>query len=355
MKHWKWKALSLLTVIIIVMGICWSIAYWGLNGLYHYLQWAPGAFMSQLLTSIIGILFFFGLFYLLVRAQKRQRNQHMEYIQTIIDAIKQIAQGNFNIYLPKRDHPHPDDPFNQIVDNINDMTSKLGEMEELRQQFVSNVSHEIQSPLTSISGFAAELKNESLSVDDRNYYLEIIETESKRLSNISDNLLRLTYLESANHNLKTEAFRLDTQIKHAVLATEPQWTVKRITVLPNLDKVSIIADKALLNQVWINLLNNAIKFTPENGHIHLDLSKEAEYALISISDNGVGIAESDQLHLYERFYKVDKSRTNRSSGSGLGLSIVKRILDLHHASIHVDTAPGEGTTFHMTIPLALGK
>src|SRR5699024_5015695 len=169
MKHWKWKVLLLLTVIIIVMGICWSIAYWGLNGRYHYPQWAPAAFMSQLLTSIIGILFFFGLFSLLVRAQKRQRNHHLAYIQAIIDAIQQLDMGICHIYLPTRHHPQPDDPFNQIVDNINDMTSKLGEMEELRQQFVSNVSHEIQSPLTSISGFAAELKNESLSVDDRNY------------------------------------------------------------------------------------------------------------------------------------------------------------------------------------------
>lgn len=355
MKHLKWKALLFFTLVIVVMGVCWSVAYWGLKGLYHYLSWTPEAFMSQLLTSLIGMLFFFGILSLLIRAQKKQRNQHVEYIQTIIEAIKQIAQGNFNIYVPRRDHPHPDDPFNQIVDNINDMTSKLGEMEELRQQFVSNVSHEIQSPLTSISGFATELKNKNLSTDDRNYYLNIIETESKRLSNISDNLLKLTYLESANRALNMETFRLDTQLKNAVLATEPQWTIKRITIHPDLDKVSITADQALLNQVWINLLNNAVKFTPENGHIHLELSEEAEYVFISISDNGIGISKDDQLHMYERFYKVDKSRTNRSSGSGLGLSIVKRILDLHHASIQVETTPGEGTTFHINLPQQASK
>src|SRR5690625_4197710 len=137
--------------------------------------------------------------------------------------MKQIATGDYNVNVIKvPGHDNPGDPFGEIIDNINYMASELGEMEQIRQEFVSNVSHEIQSPLTSISGFARALQNDKLSSDERMHYLKIIETESQRLSKISDNLLKLTYLESEHHLLEPQQYRLDKQLQDAVLSCEPQ-------------------------------------------------------------------------------------------------------------------------------------
>lgn len=279
----------------------------------------------------------------------RQREQHMELFQSITDALKQIATGDYNINVSKMSgHDNPGDPFADIIDNINYMAQELGEMEQMRQEFVSNVSHEIQSPLTSISGFARALQNDKLDYNERLHYLSIIETESQRLSKISDNLLKLTYLESEHHLFETKRYRLDKQLRNIILSCEPQWTAKNIEMHLSLEDADIVADKELLDQVWMNLLNNAIKFTPDEGNINLSLYHKQDELIFEISDTGIGITEEEQLHLFERFYKADKARIRNASGSGLGLSIVKTIIDMHEGVIHVKSKPHEGTTFQIT-------
>src|SRR5690606_37847800 len=181
-------------------------------------------------------------------------------------------------------------------DNINYMSKELGQLEQMRQEFVSNVSHEIQSPLTSISGFARALQNEQLSHNERLHYLSIIEAESQRLSKLSDNLLKLTSLESSQHPFELKEYRLDKQLQHIVLSCEPQWSAKELELDLSFDKTNIIADKDLLDQVWMNLLNNAIKFTPDKGTISINISQLNGELSVAISDTGIGIAEKDQLH-----------------------------------------------------------
>jgi two-component system phosphate regulon sensor histidine kinase PhoR len=138
----------------------------------------------------------------------------------------------------------------------------------------SNVSHEIQSPLTSISGFSRALQNEGLSTEERNHYLVIIETESKRLSKLSDNLLKLTSLESKQHPFDPKAYRLDKQLRKVVLACEPQWVEKGIEMDIDLGEVEIVADEDMMNQVWVNLIHNGIKFTPIGGTIRIELQQQ---------------------------------------------------------------------------------
>jgi len=199
-----------------------------------------------------------------------------------------------------------DDPINKLFKGINDMAQELNQVEALRQEFISNVSHEIQSPLTSIRGFARALQNDQLSAQDRDRYLGIIQTESMRLSKLSDNLLALAALESDTMRFEPQPYRLDRQIRKLVLVCERQWTAKNIDMEVTADELNICADEDLLSQVWVNLLHNAIKFTPQDGRVCISLHEHHGHIEFSIADNGIGIADENQARLFERFYKADK-------------------------------------------------
>lgn len=337
--------------MIVSLTICWSASFFITDFIYSYLNIRLNQFLTQLINSLFGF-FIFGCGISIVTRSFRQKNNHIEFFRSITDAMKQIATGDYNVNLSKiSGHDNPGDPFGEIIDNINYMANELGEMEQMRQEFVSNVSHEIQSPLTSISGFARALQNDKLDHDERLHYLSIIETESQRLSKISDNLLKLTYLESEHHLFEPKRYRLDKQLKNIVLSCEPQWMAKNIEMRLSFEEVEITADKELLDQVWMNLLNNAIKFTPNEGIINLSVYHRNEALIVEITDTGIGISEEEQLHLFERFYKADKARIRNTSGSGLGLSIVKKIIEMHNGTIHVQSRPGEGTKFIVSLPV----
>jgi signal transduction histidine kinase len=266
----------------------------------------------------------------------------------VIDAMERISKGDFSIHLE-------DEPEGGMLRNlnasVNKMASELSQMENMRQEFVSNVSHEIQSPLTSIRGFAEVLQNDQLTPAERRHYLEIIETESRRLSRLADDLLKLASLESDEVKLELAAYALDKQLRSVVLVCEPQWSGKQINIEVDLANVTVLADADLMNQVWLNLLTNSIKFTPAGGSITLKLTEQGDNAIFSIADSGIGIAKEEMVHIFERFYKADKSRTRTKEGSGLGLSIVKRIVEMHHGSIDVESTPDKGTTFTVSLPL----
>ncbi|WP_348981202.1 HAMP domain-containing sensor histidine kinase [Bacillus sp. DNRA2] len=272
----------------------------------------------------------------------------------IIEAMEMIAQGNFNIDLSvfiKQVHS-PENPLYEVAQSINHMANELGQLEKMRQEFISNVSHEIQSPLTSISGFAHALKQNDLSVEERHHYLSIIEAESKRLSKLSENLLKLTSLEAEHPTVDPKNYRLDRQLRRIVLSCEPQWNEKQIEMEVELDPVSIDADEELMDQVWINLLHNAIKFTPSGGKIMMDLRvMDNKEVGVRIQDTGIGMTKDVQMRIFERFFKGDKSRNRLMDGNGLGLSIVKKIIDLHQGKITVESTEGEGTTFTILLPL----
>lgn len=308
----------------------------------------PGLFHDygkQLVTLGVDLLFLFIIALLTTPMRKKQ----MHALKMMIAAIRRIAKGDFNVTFQESTQKGP---WSELSKSLNHMAVQLNQMEHMRQEFISNVSHEIQSPLTSISGFARALHDVRLSPEERERYLNIIETESKRLSKLSDNLLKLTSLESQHHPYEPKPYRLDKQLRRIVLACEPQWLEKSLEMDVALDEVTIVADEDMLSQVWVNLLNNGIKFTPERGTIGVRLERQAGMAVVRITDTGIGIAEEDAEHIFERFYKADKSR-NRSggSGSGLGLSIAKKIIELHRGTIRVQSKLGAGTDFTVTLPL----
>jgi len=289
----------------------------------------------------------FAFFFIVRHAQPGKEHDwlHDSFFKVASDAMSRIARGDFSVFLDPKDFGD----HHELVDSLNTMAKELGSMETLRQAFVSNVSHEIQSPLTSIGGYATLLENDALAPEQRKHYLDIIKAESARLSKLSSNLLKLSSLDSGVAPLSVSQFCLDKQLQSAVILLDPQWSEKNISITAELDKVIVSADEELLSQVWINLLHNAIKFTPGGGTIHITLTTNDGKTICEIADNGMGISLEDQIHIFERFYKVDKSRDRSLGGNGLGLSLVKKIVELHGGIVSVESEKGKGTTFIVTI------
>ncbi|MES0855059.1 HAMP domain-containing sensor histidine kinase [Geobacillus sp. G4] len=349
MKRLWFVLKSILTVIAVMGIIClfWTAAYFIMEAIYTRFAWRPQPLVRQIISSILGF-FLFGLTTSAISPFLRKREK--AFWQDLMDAINRIAKGDFRVHL-RFDWNERNHPFAELVTRINDMAANLQALEKMRQEFISNVSHEIGSPLTSIRGFARALKNENLSQEQRMHYLDIIETECVRLSKLSENLLRLAMLDSDRSPFHPTSYRLDTQLQTLILHCEPQWTEKDLDMCVMLEKVIITADEDLLSQVWLNLIHNAIKFTPKGGTITIRLHQCGEQAIVTVSDTGPGIHEHDQPRIFERFYKADKSRHRAADGSGLGLAIAKKIVDMHHGTISVQSQPGKGATFTVELPV----
>lgn len=299
---------------------------------------------EELMNSIhllYGLILFIGSFLILIAARYL-----VKPIVQLTEATRRMAEGEFAVEVPIKRK----DEIGILSASFNQMAKKLGMLDQMRRDFVSNVSHEIGSPLTSISGFTKALKHKEVSEENRLRYLTIIEEESERLSRLSQNLLQLSQLQQENMPLRTKTYRLDEQIRKVVIALAPHWETKQIDFDLHLEPLMIEADEDQFSQVWINLLSNSIKFTPINGTIQITAVKKGNQCIVSISDNGIGIPEEERAHIFKPFYKVDKARNSAVKGNGLGLSIVKQIIDGHRGNIRVLGEAGKGATFEVTLP-----
>ncbi len=340
----------------VVLTLVFGIAHLAITWLYRNLQLEPTSLAYQVIGSLLGLflLAFVGtaLAHLLRFTGWAKR---MDPFTPLLRAMEQIARGDFSVRVESPAARHGNnEPLLQLFQGMNDMAQQLKQMEAMRQEFISNVSHEIQSPLTSIRGFARALQNEELDRKERSHYLSIIETESVRLSKLSDNLLALAALDAETLHLDRKPYRLDKQIRSLILACEPQWAEKGIEMAVSADDVLYIGDENLLSQVWGNLLHNSIKFTPEGGNIWVQLQRCEDGVEFRIGDSGIGIAAEEQARLFERFYKADQSRNRSLGGSGLGLAIAKQVVEMHEGAIRVESALGAGTTFIVWLPMASG-
>ena len=318
--------------------------------IYQWMGFFPSALLVQIINLQLGLLF--GILVLAAVGalfKSRRLAMQMGLFGPIIDAMERIAKGDFSVRLD--DSMQDNEVVGTLVKSVNTMALELNQMEAMRQEFISNVSHEIQSPLTSIRGFARALQHDHLSPEERLHYLTIIETESMRLSKLSDNLLELASLEAEHIKFEPKNYRLDRQIRNLILACEPQWSDKGIDMDVCLEEVAITADEDLLSQVWVNLIHNSIKFTPSGGSVRVELRPQAGQIAFRISDTGIGIAEADQAHVFERFFKADTSRERAKGGNGLGLAIVQKIVDIHRGAIGVESSLGAGTTFSVFLPI----
>lgn len=263
-------------------------------------------------------------------------------IRKLSKATEKIARGDFSINIEK----DREDEIGQLIDNFNTMTKELGGMEMLRNDFVSNISHEFKTPLTSIEGYA-KLLRDCESREERNEYVEIITEETGRLSALSSNILLLNRIENENITPVRTPFRLDEQIRQVILFHENKWSSKKIDLQLEMDEITYEGNEPLLYQVWLNLLDNAVKFSGQSGAIEINLRKADGKIVFNITDFGKGMTEDTKKRMFEKFYTGDRSRT--SEGNGLGLSIVKRVIDMHGGQIEVTSKFEEFTSIKVIL------
>lgn len=267
-------------------------------------------------------------------------------IQTFTKATQKIASGEYDIELEEGRK----DEIGTLATSFKKMTKSIKELDQMRQEFVSNVSHEFQSPLSSIQGFSKTLQSERMTEEERKHYLQIIEGESKRMSSLCKQLLTLASLDKEETVLQVKEFHLQKQIKDVIFMLEWKWREKDIAVEFDVPNINIKGDENLLHQVWANLFTNSIKFTDQGGTIEFAARELENSVEISVSDSGIGMEQEEVNRIFDRFYKVDTARARNVEGSGLGLSIVHKIVELHHGVILVESKKGEGTTFRIEIP-----
>lgn len=265
-------------------------------------------------------------------------------VTMLTGATRQVKDGDFTIRLPE-DKPGE---MGELMRAFNSMTEGLGKTAYLQKDFISNISHEFRTPIASIKGFARLLQSPGLDETSRQEYTALIAQESDRLSRLSDTLLRLSALEQQTGPASLSTFRLDEQLRQVILQLEPTWSSKDIDWMLELAPVTIESDAEMLTQVWINLIQNAVKFSDTGSAIEITLTKTDEAEVI-ITDHGVGMTQETISRIFDRFYQGDTSHSKE--GAGLGLCLTKRILDMLSGQIHVTSTLGEGSSFRICLPM----
>ena len=297
---------------------------------------SPFGFLFGILGISVAIASFFA-YYI---------NEHiLRPIRTLSDASKTVATGNFNVRIDVRTDI---EELNATFDNFNNMVTELNSIETLRNDFVANVSHEFKTPLSAIEGYTMLLQDEALSEAERNDYISKITDNTRRLSSLTGDILLISKLDNQTFASEKLSFRLDEQIREAILTYEPAWTDKEIELDIDLPEINYTGEENLLLQVWLNLIGNAVKFTPKGGRITVIMTEFQDSVVITIADNGIGMDEDTAKHIFEKFYQGDTS--HKSEGNGLGLALCKKIVTRAGGNISADSTLGKGSTFTVKLP-----
>ncbi len=304
----------------------------------------PNSHLGLYLMPIIslGVSIILGTLITIIVSKKILRPMH-----DLIEATQIVSKGDFTVRVREIKQ---DNELGVLIKSFNIMAKELGGIEIFRQNFINNFSHEFKTPIVSIRGFAKQLQKESLTQEQRKEYTDIIITESERLTNMSANILLLTRFENQQIVIDRKEFYLDEQLRKCVLILEKQWSRKRIDFQLNLEEAIYYTNEEMLSHVWMNLISNAIKFSyPESTIIISCRSEDEKNIIVEITDQGIGITQETMGHIFDKFYQGDKSHI--LEGNGLGLSIVKRIVELCQGDISVKSEKEKGTTFQIILPL----
>ena len=256
------------------------------------------------------------------------------------DAMSKVAGGDFTVRL---DCTSKIRDVREVYGSFNTMVKELGNTETLPTDFVSNVSHEFKTPINAIEGYASLLQDSQLTDEQKNAYIDKIIFNTRRLSDLVGNILLLSKVNNQTISLKASTFRLDEQVRQSILALESKWEKKEIEFDIDLDEIEHTGYENLLSHVWLNLIDNAVKFSPPNGQIRIRLKQLAGSVTFSIWDNGLPIPEADIDRIFNKFYQGDNSHA--SEGNGLGLALVRKIVAAAHGTINVTSSEDAGTEF----------
>jgi signal transduction histidine kinase len=263
-------------------------------------------------------------------------------------ATKKFAAGDFSY----RVEVSGNDELTVLSEAFNSMADSLASLEYVRRSFISNVSHELKTPMTTISGFVDGILDGTIPPERQSYYLEIVSDEVKRLSRLVVEMLNISKIEAGEMPFKTAPYNIAEQLFKVSISFEQLIEKKNIEIqLINIDSVTVEADSDLIHQVIYNLVDNAVKFTPEYGCIPMGLAAQNDVAVLRIRNSGAGISHEELPKIFERFYKVDRARSQNGTGAGLGLYIVKYIVEMHGGHISADSVEGQYTEFIFSIPL----
>ncbi|MBE6665158.1 MAG: HAMP domain-containing histidine kinase [Ruminococcaceae bacterium] len=269
-------------------------------------------------------------------------------INKLVSGMNSLADGEFETRLeygkPIEKYP----VFVEITESFNKMAEQLGNTEMLRGDFINNFSHEFKTPIVSIAGFAEILESTELTEEERAQYVGAIKEESKRLASMATNILELTKVENQSILTDVSRFNVSEQLRSALVLLEGKWSKKKIELDFDFDEYDIVGNEELLKQVWINLLDNAIKFVDEGGVIGAKITTLEGQLRTDISNTGTTIPAEQQKYVFNKFYQADESHSTK--GNGIGLAIVKRIVALHDGSVSVKSEDGV-TTFSVYLPL----
>ncbi len=266
-------------------------------------------------------------------------------IKKFCNAANKVAGGDFNVRMPV-DFKKPKSEMDYLAVNFNKMLTEISSLENMRNNFVADVSHEIKTPLSVIQGYADLLQNKDLSDEKRAEYTYRLSQAIDSLTNLVTNILKLNKIENQGI-IQKERFSLDEQLRYCILSFEDKIDEKKLRLDVDLDEITIKSDRALLEIVWNNLISNAIKYTHSGGTISVKLIKENGEIVVCVSDNGCGMSKETLAHCFEKFYQGDSSHSQ--VGNGLGLALVKQVVNLLDGDIKIKSTLGKGTEFTVII------
>ncbi|MDE5931566.1 MAG: HAMP domain-containing histidine kinase [Lachnospiraceae bacterium] len=338
-------ALSLFVIYSAILLLMSGI-HTGLIVLMNDLQW------NTFLQSVVPILYWgIAAVGITVYTRKRVRDTYEMPLHDMAEAAEKVARGDFSVYVPPLHTADKLDYLDVMILDFNKMVEELGSIETLKTDFISNVSHEMKTPIAIIKNYAQLLQAGQISEEQRQEYAKGIEDAAARLSSLISNILKLNRLEHQNITPEIEAFDVCRQLCESIFLFEDAIEEKELSLEADIEDLAMIeADADLLELVWNNLLSNAVKFTERGGSIVVRQTSDEEHIRISVSDTGCGIAKESVNHIFDKFYQGDTSHS--TEGNGLGLALVKRVLELMDGEIQISSEEGKGSTFLVTLPVA---
>lgn len=344
-KKWRWEpsaksmrtSLTLCVFVILLVnislfeGLVQLVEYTDVQRFFGSNRWLT-VIVCAVTSLIVGVVITHMAISLPMRPMKK-----------LLAAMTRLANGHFDERLDFGE----EDSMKEMADTFNMLASELENTELLRSDFVNNFSHEFKTPIVSIRGFAKLLQRGDLTEKEREEYVGVIVDESTRLSNMATNVLNLTKVENQSILKNRDTFNLSEQLRQCILLLEKKWEQKQLEIEAELKEHMVTGDEEMLKQVWLNLLDNAVKFSPVKGRLSADIRREGNTLRVSIRNQGPQIPEEQKKRLFDKFWQGDTSHA--SEGTGVGLSIVKKVVELHQGQIMVESTPQE-TEFTVCLP-----
>ena len=283
--------------------------------------------------------------------RKKMRDTYEEPLHRLAEGTRKVAEGDFSVYVPTVHTSSRLDYLDVMILDFNKMVEELGSVETLKTDFVSNVSHEMKTPIAVIKNYAELLQTDRGMEEERREYARNIEEAAARLSTLISNILKLNKLENQSIDPDIEDYDLSGQLEMCILQYEELWDEKELELEVDIaERVNVRADRSLMELVWNNLLSNAVKFTEPGGTVTIRQRTAEGQVEVSVTDTGCGMSQESIRHIFDKFYQGDTSHARE--GNGLGLALVKRIIDLMNGEITVVSRPGQGSTFTVRLPAA---